>query len=151
MSNIKEIMPGTNLWPDFVKNESEQFEARFVSVDIPKNNSIFLKEMDGSTLPIVVSHGEGRVKFKNESQLMNFKLAKLITLSYVNGTLSYPMNPNGSQLGITGLTNTDGRITIMMPHPERVFRTDQNSWHPKEWNEFGPWYRMFANANKYFN
>ena len=80
-----------------------------------------------------------------------FKLAKLITLSYVNGTLSYPMNPNGSQLGITGLTNTDGRITIMMPHPERVFRTDQNSWHPKEWNEFGPWYRMFANAYKYFN
>ena len=151
MSNIKEIMPGTNLWPDFVKNESEQFEARFVSVDIPKNNSIFLKEMDGSTLPIVVSHGEGRVEFKNESQLMDLKSANLITLSYVNGTLSYPMNPNGSPLGITGLTNKDGRITIMMPHPERVFRADQNSWHPKEWNEFGPWYRMFANAYKYFN
>jgi phosphoribosylformylglycinamidine synthase len=82
---------------------------------------------------------------------MTLQSSNLITLSYTNGTLSYPMNPNGSALGITGLTNKDGRITIMMPHPERVFRTDQNSWHPKEWNEFGPWYRMFANANKYFN
>ena len=151
MSNIKEIIPGTDLWPGFVKNESEQFEARFVSVDIPKNNSIFFDEMDGSTIPIVVSHGEGRVEFKNENQLMDLQSSNLITLSYTNGTLSYPMNPNGSALGITGLTNKDGRITIMMPHPERVFRTDQNSWHPKEWNEFGPWYRMFANANKYFN
>ena len=151
MSNIKEIIPGADLWPGFVKNESEQFEARFVSVDIPKNNSIFFDEMYGSTIPIVVSHGEGRVEFKNENQLMDLQSSNLVTLSYAKGTLSYPMNPNGSILGITGLTNKDGRITIMMPHPERVFRTDQNSWHPKEWNEFGPWYRMFANANKYFN
>ena len=154
MSNIKEIIPGADLWPKFIKNESEQFEARFVMVEITKNNSLFFDEMTGSILPIVVSHGEGRVKFLNKKQLDLNESSNLISLKYVNnyhqGTLEYPMNPNGSTSGITGLTSLDGRVAIMMPHPERVFRADQNSWYPKEWIHFGPWYRMFANANKFF-
>ncbi|MGE4597261.1 MAG: phosphoribosylformylglycinamidine synthase subunit PurQ, partial [Methylophilaceae bacterium] len=155
MSNIKEIIPGTELWPHFVKNESEQFEARFVSVEIKKNNSLFFNGMIGSTLPVVVAHGEGRAEFSSDNQLKQIESSNLITMQYAknhsNGALMYPMNPNGSPLGITGITNADGRVTIMMPHPERVFRTDQNSWHPKSWNEFGPWYRMFTNTKKYFN
>ncbi|MDA9642626.1 phosphoribosylformylglycinamidine synthase [Nitrosomonadales bacterium] len=161
MSNIKEIIPGADLWPKFIKNESEQFEARFVMVEITKNNSLFFDEMIGSVLPVVVSHGEGRVKFANEEQLHLSQSSNLISLKYVDnnhrkfsrsgkGTLMYPMNPNGSPDGITGLTSSDGRVSIMMPHPERVFRTDQNSWHPKKWENFGPWYRMFANANNFF-
>jgi phosphoribosylformylglycinamidine synthase len=154
MSNIKEIIPGANLWPKFIKNESEQFEARFVMVEIAKSNSLFFDEMIGSILPVVVSHGEGQVKFTNEEHLNLNLSANLISLKYVDnyhkGTLMYPMNPNGSSYGITGLTNSDGRVSIMMPHPERVFRTDQNSWHPNKWEIFGPWYRMFANANKFF-
>ena len=154
MSNIKEIIPGAGLWPKFIKNESEQFEARFVMVEIAKNDSLFFDGMIGSILPVVVSHGEGRVKFSNEEHLDLNQSSNLISLKYVDnyhrGTLEYPLNPNGSPSGITGLTNSDGRVSIMMPHPERVFRTDQNSWHPKEWNHFGPWYRMFANANKFF-
>ena len=154
MSNIKEIIPGADLWPKFIKNESEQFEARFVMVEIAKNDSLFFDGMIGSILPVVVSHGEGRVKFSNEEHLNLNQSSNLISLKYVDnyyrGTLEYPSNPNGSPSGITGLTSSDGRVSIMMPHPERVFRTDQNSWHPKEWNHFGPWYRMFANANKFF-
>ena len=154
MSSIKEIIPGADLWPKFIKNESEQFEARFVMVEITKNNSLFFDGMIGSILPVVVSHGEGRVKFSNEEHLDLNQSSNLISLKYVDnyyrGTLEYPSNPNGSPSGITGLTSSDGRVSIMMPHPERVFRTDQNSWHPKEWETFGPWYRMFANANKFF-
>ena len=154
MSNIKEIIPGADLWPKFIKNESEQFEARFVMVEITPNNSLFFDEMIGSILPVVVSHGEGRVKFSHDEHLNLSQSSNLISLKYVDnyhkGTLLYPMNPNGSQHGITGLTSTDGRVSIMMPHPERVFRADQNSWHPKKWENFGPWYRMFANANKFF-
>ena len=154
MSNIKDIIPGTDYWPKFIKNESEQFEARFVMVEITKNNSLFFDEMIGSIIPVVVSHGEGRVKFSNKKHLDLVQSLNLISLKYVDnyhqGTLMYPMNPNGSSLGITGLTSDDGRVSIMMPHPERVFRADQNSWHPKEWIHFGPWYRMFANANKFF-
>jgi len=154
MSNIKEIIPGAELWPKFIKNESEQFEARFVMVEVKKNNSLFFDEMIGSILPVVVSHGEGQVKFASKNQLNLNESSNLISLKYVDnyhkGTLIYPMNPNGSASGITGLTSSDGRVSIMMPHPERVFRTDQNSWHPKEWKNFGPWYRMFANANKFF-
>ncbi len=154
MSNIKEIIPGADYWPKFIKNESEQFEARFLMVEIEKNNSLFFDGMIGSFLPVVVSHGEGRAKFASEEQLKLTLSSNLICLKYVDnyhkGTLLYPMNPNGSPNGITGLTSSNGRVSIMMPHPERVFRTDQNSWHPKEWENFGPWYRMFANANKFF-
>ncbi len=154
MSNIKDIIPGTDYWPKFIKNESEQFEARFIMVEITKNNSLFFDEMMGSVIPVVVSHGEGRVKFSNKKHLDLVQSSNLISLKYVDnyhrGTLMYPLNPNGSSLGITGLTSDDGRVSIMMPHPERVFRADQNSWHPKQWIHFGPWYRMFANANKFF-
>ena len=154
MSSIKEIIPGADLWPKFIKNESEQFEARFVMVEITKNNSLFFDKMIGSILPVVVSHGEGRVNFTNEEHLNLSQSSNLISLKYVDnyhkGTLMYPMNPNGSVAGITGLTSSDGRVSIMMPHPERVFRTDQNTWRPKKWETFGPWYRMFANANKFF-
>ena len=154
LSSIKELIPGTKLWPDFIKNESEQFEARFLSVSIEKNNSPFFDGMEGSVLPVAVAHGEGRVLFQNNKQLNDALNTKIISLKYVdnynNGTLTYPFNPNGSIHGITGLTSLDGRVSIMMPHPERVFRADQNSWYPKNWNDFGPWYRMFANANKFF-
>jgi phosphoribosylformylglycinamidine synthase len=154
MSHIKEIIPGADLWPQFIKNESEQFEARFVSVKLQKNNSPFFNGMEDSILPIAVAHGEGRVKFTNNNDIESVKAQDLVTMSYVNnqdqGTLRYPFNPNGSALGITGLTSLNGRASIMMPHPERVFKSDQNSWYPKSWNEYGPWYRMFANANKFF-
>ncbi len=154
MSHIKEIIPGAELWPQFIKNESEQFEARFVSVELKKNNSPFFTGMEGSILPITVAHGEGRVKFSNDNDIETVQAKNLVTMSYVNnqhqGTLRYPFNPNGSTLGITGLTSLNGHVSIMMPHPERVFKTDQNSWHPNNWNEYGPWYRMFANANKFF-
>jgi len=154
MSHIKEIIPGADLWPQFIKNESEQFEARFVSVKLQKNNSPFFNGMEDSILPIAVAHGEGRVKFTNNNDIESVKAQDLVTMSYVNnqhqGTLRYPFNPNGSAFGITGLTTTNGRVSIMMPHPERVFKSDQNSWYPNNWNEYGPWYRMFANANKFF-
>ena len=154
MSHIKEIIPGTELWPQFIKNESEQFEARFVSVELQKNNSPFFNEMEGSVLPIAVAHGEGRVNFINNNDIESIQANNLVTMKYVNnhhqGTLRHPFNPNGSELGITGLTSINGRVSIMMPHPERVFKSDQNSWYPKSWNEYGPWYRMFANANKFF-
>jgi len=109
--------------------------------------------MKGSVIPISVAHGEGKAKF-SDYQLKEIKLSKSITMQYTdnsNGTLNYPANPNGSPLGITGVSNKDGRFTIMMPHPERVFRTDQNSWHPENWSEFSPWFKMFANAKNYFN
>jgi phosphoribosylformylglycinamidine synthase len=154
MSHIKEIIPGAELWPQFIKNESEQFEARFVLVELQKNNSPFFTGMEGSILPIAVAHGEGRVDFTNNSDIESVKAQDLVTMSYVNnqhqGTLRYPFNPNGSVLGITGLTSLNGRVSIMMPHPERVFKSDQNSWYPNSWNEYAPWYRMFANANKFF-
>ena len=153
MSHIKEIIPGTDLWPTFIKNESEQFEARFLSVEVKKNNSLFFDGMADSIIPVVVSHGEGRASFSDENNLIEMLKNEQITLNFddKNGTLSYPNNPNGSLNSLTGCSNYDGRVSIMMPHPERNFRSDQNSWHPKNWEEFGPWYRMFANANKYFN
>lgn len=152
MSQIKEIIPGTDLWPNFIQNESEQFEARFLTVEVKKNNSLFFDEMMGSIIPIVVSHGEGRSNF-SEGKLGQILKNNQVTLAFtdIDGTLSYPNNPNGSPFGITGVSSENGRFTIMMPHPERVFRTDQNSWHPNNWEEFGPWYKMFANANKHFN
>ncbi len=144
MSGLREIIPGADNWPNFKRNLSEQFEARVAMVKIERSPSILFKDMEGSMLPVVVAHGEGRVEF--ESSPKGVKVA----LSYVNnyGVMSndFPANPNGSPLGITGLTTLDGRFTIMMPHPERCFRTLQNSWHPDEWGENGPWMRMFRNA-----
>ncbi len=150
MSNLHELIPGSEGWPHFVRNQSEQFEARLSMVEVLKSPSIFLQGMEGSRLPIAVAHGEGRAEFAAGMKPEEALRDKVAALRYVNGygdpTEIYPANPNGSPLGITGLTTTDGRFTIMMPHPERVFRTAQFSWAPEEWGEEGPWMRMFRNA-----
>jgi phosphoribosylformylglycinamidine synthase len=150
MSNLHEIVPGAEHWPHFVRNASEQFEARVVMVQVPQNPSIFLEGMQGAMLPIVVAHGEGRAEFRSPEHLEQAILGKQVALCFVDnrGNLAqkYPANPNGSPHGITGLTTPDGRFTILMPHPERVVRTVANSWHPREWGEEGPWLRMFRNA-----
>ncbi|MGF1874876.1 phosphoribosylformylglycinamidine synthase [Photobacterium frigidiphilum] len=150
MSNLSELIPGSDLWPRFVRNESERFEARFSLVEVQKSDSLFFNEMAGSRMPIAVSHGEGRVEVRNGEHLNAIEQSGTVALRYLdnfgNVTQNYPANPNGSPNGITGLTTTDGRVTIMMPHPERVFRTVANSWHPDDWNENSPWMRMFRNA-----
>jgi phosphoribosylformylglycinamidine synthase len=151
MSNLHEIIPGAAHWAHFARNQSEQFEARFVMVEVQKSPSLFFEGMAGSRMPIVVAHGEGYADFGGTK---NLKAAQpLVTLRYVDNTGKptelYPLNPNGSPQGITGLTTPDGRFSIMMPHPERVFRAVQNSWHPPEWHENGAWLRMFQNARKW--
>ncbi len=150
MSNLHELIPGAERWPHFVRNQSEQFEARFVRVQIPENPSIFFRGMTGSMLPVVVAHGEGQAEFRDPQSIEQLIVNKQVALCYVDhhGNLaeSYPYNPNGSPHGITGLTTADGRFTIMMPHPERLFRTVAHSWHPPAWREDGPWMRMFRNA-----
>ena len=149
MSNLHEIIPGAQNWAHFSRNQSEQFEARFVMVEIQESPSILFKGMAGSRMPIVVAHGEGYADFASEEK-MN---AAQVTMRYVDNrgtaTENYPLNPNGSPQGITGLTTPDGRFSIMMPHPERVFRAVQNSWHPADWQENGAWLRMFQNARKW--
>jgi len=148
LSNLHELIPGTEHWPHFVRNRSEQFEARSVTVEVTESASILLQDMVGSRLPIAVAHGEGRAEFATESQVE--QVEPLVALRYVENSgdvaTRYPANPNGSPEGITGLTSADGRVTIMMPHPERVIRTVQNSWHPDEWESDGPWLRLFRNA-----
>ncbi|OSI13215.1 phosphoribosylformylglycinamidine synthase [Neisseria canis] len=152
VSNLAEIIPGTQGWPKFKRNRSEQFEARLSMVNVPKSPSLILAEMQGSHLPVVVSHGEGRADFSHIGGKISDGLN--IALQYVDGlgavTQTYPLNPNGSPQGIAGVTNADGRVTIMMPHPERVYRTAQMSWHPDDWqnSELSGWYRMFAGARK---
>ncbi len=154
MSRLSGIIPGAENWPRFERNLSEQFEARFVMVEVPKTPSILFDGMAGSRMPIVVSHGEGRAVFGHdkESGKAQRKAAE-VCLRYVDNrgrkTETYPMNPNGSPKGVTGLTTPDGRFTIMMPHPERVFRAVQHSWKPADWREDGPWLRMFRNARKW--
>jgi phosphoribosylformylglycinamidine synthase len=150
MSRLSGIIPGAENWPRFERNLSEQFEARFVMVEVPETPSILFEGMAGSRMPVVVSHGEGRAVFSGGK--VQRKAAE-VCLRYVDNrgrkTETYPMNPNGSPKGITGLTTPDGRFTIMMPHPERVFRAVQHSWKPAEWREDGPWLRMFRNARKW--
>ncbi len=149
LSTLKELIPGAGHWPRFVRNESEQFEARFAQLEILATPSIFFTGMAGSVLPIAVAHGEGRAEFGVADPvhaLQRGLVAARYVDSYGKATVAYPANPNGSPLGITALTTEDGRATIMMPHPERVFRTPTNSWHPDEWGEDGPWLRMFRNA-----
>jgi phosphoribosylformylglycinamidine synthase len=143
MSNLRDIIPGSQNWPSFSRNVSEQFEARFSSVKIGKSHSIFLNDMQDSIMPIAIAHGEGKASFGGNS-------INNIALQYVDHqgdtTQAYPHNPNGSEQGVAGVTNDSGRVTIMMPHPERVFRAVQNSHHSKDWNERSPWMRMFENA-----
>ncbi|MDD5300671.1 MAG: phosphoribosylformylglycinamidine synthase [Gallionella sp.] len=151
MSNLHDIIPGAEHWAHFSRNQSEQFEARFVMVEVQPSPSIFFNGMAGSRMPIVVSHGEGYADFSNAKKLQAAR--ELVTLRYVDNTgqptETYPLNPNGSPQGITGLTTPDGRFSIMMPHPERIFRAVQNSWYPREWQENGAWLRMFQNARKW--
>ena len=149
MSNLHEIIPGTSAWPHFVRNRSEQFEARFVTVEVQDSPSLFFAGMAGSRLAVPVAHGEGYAEFQSGDQ----RAQALVALRYVDNrgvpTETYPLNPNGSPQGITGLTTPDGRFTILMPHPERVFLTVQHSWHPHGWGEEGPWLRMFQNARQW--
>ena len=155
MSNLHELIPGTEYWPHFVRNRSEQFEARVAMVEVQKSNSIFLQGMAGSRMPIAIAHGEGHAEFASEQALLEADVSGCVALRYVDNhgkvTEAYPANPNSSPRGITGLTSRDGRVTIMMPHPERVFRAAQNSWRPDDWQEDGAWMRMFRNARVWVN
>jgi phosphoribosylformylglycinamidine synthase len=153
MVQLHNLIPGATQWPTFVRNQSEQFEARLVMVEVTDSPSIFLQGMAGSRLAIIVSHGEGRAQFINNTAQSVVENG-LVTLQYIDyygqKTQTYPANPNGSPLGITGLTTLDGRFTIMMPHPERLFLSSQYSWMPDEWRkEEGPWMQMFWNARRW--
>ena len=162
MSNLQEIIPGAEYWPHFVRNKSEQFEARFVMAEVQQSPSMFFDGMVGSRMPIAVAHGEGYAEFVDEKALL--AASSLIALRFVDNygkpTEIYPLNPNGSPQGIAGMTTPDGRFSILMPHPERVFRAAQHSWYPTagssikgggatEWHEDGPWMRMFRNARRW--
>ena len=152
LSSLKAIIPGADNWPSFERNLSDQFEARLVQVKIKNTDSVLLNNMDGWTLPVASAHGEGRANF-NGNMLKELKNQNQIAINFVDSNQSntekYPLNPNGSDEGVTGITAADGRITIMMPHPERVFRKLQMSWHPKDWKEFSPWMQIFVNARKF--
>jgi phosphoribosylformylglycinamidine synthase len=150
MSNLRSLIPGAGHFPRFVRNRSEQFEARFSLVRIERSPSIVFAGMEGSVLPIPVAHGEGRAEFASDQALADFDRSGLVSGRYVDnrGEVSarYPANPNGSPRGIAMLTSEDGRVTLTMPHPERVFRAVQNSWRPRAWREDGPFMRLFRNA-----
>ncbi len=150
MSNLHSLIPGAEFWPRFVRNRSEQFEARVAQLEIPESPSILLAGMAGSHLPVAIAHGEGRAEFVNSEQLGNLQQSGKVALQYIDNHLSvteqYPANPNGSPAGIAGACSADGRVTIMMPHPERVFRTVQNSWIADNSVEDSGWMRLFRNA-----
>ncbi|TAK66000.1 MAG: phosphoribosylformylglycinamidine synthase, partial [Betaproteobacteria bacterium] len=146
MSNLRRIIPGAAHWPKFLKNKSEQFEARFVMVEVAESPSLFFAGMGGSRMAVSTAHGEGRAVFADGAA----QAKALVALRFVDNrgaaTEAYPANANGSPAGITGLTTADGRFTVLMPHPERVFRSVQQSWHPQGWKEDSPWMRIFRNA-----
>ena len=150
MSNLHSIIPGSDHWPHFVQNKSERYEGRLVSVRIEKSPSMLFQGMDGSVIPIVTAHGEGYAEFASAESATHCSDSGLVCARFVDNkhevTEQYPLNPNGSPLGMTALTTTSGRVTILMPHPERVFRTHAMSWHPAEWPEDSPWMQLFYNA-----
>ena len=152
LSTLSSLIPGTEHWPKFVTNQSERFEARVAMVEVTESPSVLLAGMAGSRMPIAVSHGEGHAAFAENAQL-NAERNNQVSMRYIDNygkvTEHYPANPNGSPNGITGLTSLDGRCTIMMPHPERVFRAVSNSWRDDVWSEDGPWMRMFRNGRKF--
>jgi phosphoribosylformylglycinamidine synthase len=154
LAALQSLIPGTELWPRFVRNRSDQFEARLVLVEIVDSPSVLLRGMAGSRIPIATAHGEGRAEFATPEALARCD-ASLTALRYVShrGVIAetYPANPNGSPRGIAGLCNSDGRVTILMPHPERVFRATQMSWHPREWGECSPWQQLFDNARSWID
>ena len=155
LSNLHSIIPGTEHWPHFVQNHSARFEARVAMVEVQESPSVLFDGMAGSRMPIAVSHGEGHAEFASQNDLTQAEQQGQVSLRYVDNhghvTQQYPANPNGSVNGITGLTSKDGRVTIMMPHPERVFRAVANSWKPSEWQEDSPWMRLFRNARRFVN
>ncbi|HEX2795450.1 MAG TPA: phosphoribosylformylglycinamidine synthase subunit PurQ, partial [Immundisolibacter sp.] len=143
LSQLDGLIPGTEHWPRFARNRSQQFEARLALVEVLDSPSVWLRGMAGARLPIVVAHGEGQAVFGTGTPAP-------AALRYVDGrgrvAARYPANPNGSPGGATGFSSADGRVAIMMPHPERLFRTVQHSWHPADWGEDGPWLQLFSNA-----
>ncbi len=155
VSTLKDLIPGAGHWPRFVRNRSEQFEARLTLVRVEESPSILLSDMAGSHLPIAVAHGEGRAEFASATAQADCESAGVVALRYLENDLTvagtYPANPNGSPAGISGLTSSDGRATIMMPHPERVFRSVQHSWAPAQWAEDGGWMRLFRNARRWLD
>ena len=159
MSNLASLIPGAKAWPKFTRNQSEQYEARLVMVEILQSPSLFFQGMSGSHLPIAVAHGEGFANFKHQGNAREIEHNQLAAMRFIdhqgNATERYPLNPNGSPQGLTSVTTADGRFTVMMPHPERVFRNVQMSWYPQEWNQTqdgaSPWLRMFRNARVWVN
>jgi phosphoribosylformylglycinamidine synthase len=146
MAALKDIIPGAERWPSFERNLSEQYEARLATLEIEESQSIFFAGMAGSRIPVAVAHGEGRAVFIEKGDAKKVSVAARFVDNEGRVTESYPLNPNGSPKGIAGLTAANGRVTVLMPHPERVFRSAQMSWAPKEWGEDSPWMRMFRNA-----
>ena len=146
MAALKELVPGANAWPRFVKNTSEQFEARLSTMEVLENPSLFFAGMAGSRLPVVTAHGEGRTLFEQPHHASRVVAAGRFVDNRGRTAETYPLNPNGSAGGLTAVTTADGRFTALMPHPERVFRTVQLSWHPDGWGENSPWMRLFRNA-----
>ena len=159
MSNLAGIIPGAQTWPKFTRNQSEQYEARLVMAEVLASPSIFTQGMEGSQLPIAIAHGEGFANFSQQGNLVQLQQQGLASLRFVDHqgkpTETYPLNPNGSPGGLTGVTTPDGRFTVMMPHPERVFRAVQMSWCPSEWLDTpdgaSPWMRLFRNARRWAN
>ena len=159
MSNLSGIIPGAEAWPKFTRNQSEQYEARLVMAEVLASPSIFTQGMEGSQLPIAIAHGEGFANFSQQGNLEQLQKQGLTALRFVDNsgkpTETYPLNPNGSPGGLTGVTTPDGRFTVMMPHPERVFRAVQMSWCPPEWLDVAdgasPWLRLFRNARHWAN
>ena len=151
MGSLRDMIPGAALWPRFVRNKSEQFEGRYVLVEIMRSPSLFFAGMEGSRIPVATAHGEGYAEFHDEAALAAAR--PLVAMRFVDNqgraTEAYPYNVNGSPQGITGLTTADGRYTILMPHPERVHRSAQMSWHPDGWGDASPWMRMFRNARRW--
>lgn len=155
LAALSDIIPGTDHWPHFVRNRSEQFEARYVLTEVLDSPSLIFSGMAGSILPVAIAHGEGRAEFKSDAEADAFIASQLTSLRYVdnNGdvTEEYPLNPNGSRAGITGITNVSGRVTLLMPHPERTTRTVNHSWAPANWDTISPWMQLFYNARKQFS
>ena len=149
LSQLKSLIPGSEHWPRFSRNLSEQFEARFSLVEITESPSILLQDMAGSIMPIAVAHGEGRIDFTEGGSMSDALVAMRYVDHYGQPTERYPFNPNGSASGHNGFTTTDGRVTILMPHPERVIRSVQHSWHPDDWGKDAPWLRVFHNARRW--
>jgi phosphoribosylformylglycinamidine synthase len=154
LASLADIIPGTDNWPHFVRNRSEQFEARYVMAEVVASPSIFFTGMAGSRLPVPVAHGEGRTEFKSGEAADAFLVSQRISLRYVDNqgkpTERYPANPNGSRAGITGITNYSGQVTLIMPHPERTTRSVNHSWAPGGWGELSPWMQLFFNAREQF-